>query len=361
MTSFLTRRRLRGGLTGVAVAALVLGTAACGGTTRGDDEGGSSGGEASASANPDAKIPSGLKIAFLPKQLNNPYFDVADGGGEKAVGEIDGDFSEVGPSEASASSQVSYINTLTQQGADVIVTSANDPNAICSALDQARSGGAKVVTFDSDTSPDCRDLFINQATADGIAKTEVDLMADQIGGAGKVAILSATANATNQNSWIEIMKSYAKEKYPNMEIVATVYGDDEDEKSFQETQGLLQTYPDLKGIISPTTVGISAAARYLSGSEYKGKVALTGLGTPNQMREFVKDGTVTAFALWNPADLGYLAAYAGAALSAGQITGAEGEKFKAGDLGEYTIEKDGVVVLGDPTVFKADNIDDFDF
>jgi rhamnose transport system substrate-binding protein len=361
MTSFLTSRRVRGGLTGVAVAAMVLSTAACGGTTRGDDEGSSSGGEASASANPDAEIPSGLKIAFLPKQLNNPYFAVADGGGEKAVGEIKGEYSEVGPSEASASSQVSYINTLTQQGADVIVTSANDPNAICSALDQARSGGAKVVTFDSDTSPDCRDVFINQATAEGIAQTEVDLMADQIGGSGKVAILSATANATNQNAWIEIMKSYAADKYPDMEIVTTVYGDDEDEKSFQETQGLLQSNPDLKGIISPTTVGISAAARYLSGSEYKGKVALTGLGTPNQMREFVKDGTVTAFALWNPADLGYLAAYAGAALSAGQITGAEGETFTAGDLGDYTVGKDGEIVLGDPTVFKADNIDQFNF
>ena len=361
MTSFLTSRRLRGALTGVAVAALVLATAACGGTTRGEDEGSGSGGEASASANPDAEIPSGLKIAFLPKQLNNPYFAVADGGGEKAVKELDGKYSEVGPSEASASSQVSYINTLTQQGADVIVTSANDPNAICSALDQARSGGAKVVTFDSDTSPDCRDVFINQATAEGIAQTEVDLMADQIGGAGKVAILSATANATNQNAWIETMKTYAADKYPDLEIVTTVYGDDEDEKSFQETQGLLQTYPDLKGIISPTTVGISAAARYLSGSEYKGKVALTGLGTPNQMREFVKDGTVTAFALWNPADLGYLAAYAGAALKAGQITGAEGEKFTAGDLGEYTIGKDGEIVLGPPTEFTAENIDQFNF
>jgi rhamnose transport system substrate-binding protein len=157
------------------------------------------------------------------------------------------------------------------------------------------------------------------------------------------------------------METYAAEKYPDMEIVATVYGDDEDEKSFQETQGLLQTYPELKGIISPTTVGISAAARYLSGSEYKGKVALTGLGTPNQMREFVKDGTVTAFALWNPEELGYLAAYAGAALAAGQITGAEGETFEAGELGEYTVEADGVVVLGEPTVFNADNIDDFDF
>jgi rhamnose transport system substrate-binding protein len=361
MTSFLATRRLRGVITGSAVAALVLTTAACGGTTR-DDAGASSGGSASsASANPDAEIPEGLAIAFLPKQLNNPYFSVADGGGEKAVEELKGEYSEVGPSEASASSQVSYINTLTQQGADVIVTSANDPNAICSALDQARAGGAKVVTFDSDTNPECRDAFINQATPDGIAQTQIDLMAEQIGGAGKVAILSATANATNQNAWIDIMKKYAAEKYPQLQIVTTVYGDDEDEKSFQETQGLLQSTPDLKGIISPTTVGISAAARYLSGSEYKGKVALTGLGTPNQMREFVKDGTVTAFALWNPADLGYLAAYTGAALSAGQITGAEGETFEAGDLGEYTVGKNGEIVLGDPTVFNADNIDDFDF
>ncbi|WP_222271102.1 rhamnose ABC transporter substrate-binding protein [Modestobacter marinus] len=357
MTSFLTARRL---LTGTAIAALVVTTAACGGTTRGEEETAADAG-AGASANPDADIPSGLAIAFLPKQLNNPYFAVADAGGERAVQEIDGEFSEVGPTEASASSQVSYINTLTQQGADVIVTSANDPNAICSALDQARAGGANVVTFDSDTSPECRDLFINQATPQGIAEAQIDLMSEQIGGSGQVAILSATANATNQNAWIELMKSYAAEAHPGLEIVTTVYGDDEDEKSFQETQGLLQTYPDLKGIISPTTVGISAAARYLSGSEYKGRVALTGLGTPNQMREFVKDGTVTAFALWNPEDLGYLAAYAGAALAAGQITGAEGETFEAGELGEYTVGADGEVVLGDPTVFNADNIDDFDF
>jgi rhamnose transport system substrate-binding protein len=361
MTSFLSSRRLRGGLTGVAVAALVLTTAACGGTTRGEDEGGDTAGEASASANPDAEIPADLAFAFLPKQLNNPYFDIAAAGAESAVGEVEGELNVTGPSEASASSQVSYINTLTQQGAEVILTSANDPNAICSALDQARSGGAKVVTFDSDTDPECRDLFISQATSEGIAQSQIDLIAEQIGGAGQVAILSATANATNQNAWIEVMETYAAEKYPDMEIVATVYGDDEDEKSFQETQGLLQTYPELKGIISPTTVGISAAARYLSGSEYKGKVALTGLGTPNQMREFVKDGTVTAFALWNPEELGYLAAYAGAALAAGQITGAEGETFEAGELGEYTVEADGVVVLGEPTVFNADNIDDFDF
>ena len=79
------------------------------------------------------------------------------------------------------------------------------------------------------------------------------------------------------------------------------------------------------------------------------------------MREFVKDGTVTAFALWNPGDLGYLAAYAAKALVDGDITGEEGDTFKAGKLGEFTVGADGVVLLGDPSVFNADNIDDFDF
>jgi rhamnose transport system substrate-binding protein len=152
-----------------------------------------------------------------------------------------------------------------------------------------------------------------------------------------------------------------KPEYAKIELVTVAYGNDDDQKSFQETQGLLRSYPDLKGIISPTTVGVAAAARYLSGSQYKGKVALTGLGTPNQMRAFIKDGTVKNFALWNPADLGYLAAYAGGALASGMITGKEGEKFTAGKLGEYTIGADGTVVLGPPTVFDASNIDQFDF
>src|ERR687893_909195 len=198
MTSFLTRRRLQGGVTGVAVAALVLTTAACGGTTRGEEETTSNGGGAAASADPDAEIPADLAVAFLPKQVNNPYFDIAAQGAETAVGEYEGELNVTGPSEASASSQVSYINTLTQQGANVILTSANDPNAICGALDQARSADAKVVTFDSDTDPGCRDLFISQATSEGIAQAQIDLMAEQIGGSGQVAILSATANATNQ-------------------------------------------------------------------------------------------------------------------------------------------------------------------
>ncbi|MFF2389160.1 rhamnose ABC transporter substrate-binding protein [Agromyces sp. NPDC058104] len=331
----------------VATAALVLSGCA---VDSGSDGGDSSGGD---SAN--------LAITFLPKNLGNPYFDTSSAGAKEAIGEFDGTFAEVGPAEATPDAQVSYINTLTQQGVGAIAVSANDPEAICDALNEARDAGIKVVTFDSDTNADCRDLFINQATAEGIAKVQVDLITEQIGDEGEIAILSASANATNQNAWIDLMKAELEANHPNVTLVDTVYGDDDDQTSFDKTAALLQTHPNLKGIISPTTVGIAAAARYLSTSEYKGKVALTGLGTPNQMREYVEDETVTAFALWNPADLGYLAAYASKALIEGEITGEEGDSFEAGKLGDYEVGADGVVLLGDPYVFDADNIGDFDF
>ena len=332
-----------------AAAALVLALAACtsGSPDSDDTAGGSGGGD--------------LSVTFLPKNLGNPYFDTSSKGGQAAVEELGGTFKEVGPTEPTADGQVSFINTLTQQGVSAIVLSANDPSALCSSLDSAREADIKVVTFDSDVDAECRDLFVNQATAEGIAKAQVDLVAEQIGDAGQIAILSATANATNQNAWIELMKEDLAANHPNIELVDTVYGDDDDQTSFDKTAALLQSYPELKGIISPTTVGIAAAARYLSTSSFKGKVALTGLGTPNDMRDYVEDGTVTAFALWNPQDLGYLAAYAAAALADGTITGAEGDTFEAGELGEFTVDADATVLLGDPYVFDAENIGDFDF
>jgi len=242
-----------------------------------------------------------------------------------------------------------------------IVVSANDKAAICDALTAAMDAKIKVVTYDSDTNPECRNLFINQATADGIAKVEVDMIAKQIGDTGEIAILSASANATNQNAWIDLMKTQLTSSHPNIKLVDVVYGNDDDQTSFDKTAGLLSAHPNLKGIISPTTVGITAAARYLSTSSAKGKVFLTGLGTPNQMRQYVKDGTVTEFALWNPEDLGYLAAYATASLIKGEITGKQGDTFTAGKLGKFTVDANNTVLLGDPYKFNKDNIDQFNF
>ena len=342
-----TTKRAGAVLALAASAALLL--SSC--SSSGDAGGGSGSGS----------VGSGASVTFLPKNLGNPYFDTSSTGGKKAVEEFGGTFSEVGPTEATPDAQVSFINTATQQGVGALAISANDPKAICDAINEARDNDVKVVTFDSDTSADCRDLFVNQADAAGIAKVQVDMITEQIGDSGQIAVLSAAANATNQNTWIDLMKDELQANHPKVELVEVVYGDDDDQTSFDKTAALLQTYPQLKGIVSPTTVGIAAAARYLSTSDAKGKVALTGLGTPNQMREYVEDGTVTEFALWNPEDLGYLTAYAANALVSGEIEGKEGDTFTAGDLGDFTVGKDGVVLLGDPFRFNTDNIGDFDF
>jgi rhamnose transport system substrate-binding protein len=341
--------RLRGA--GLALA-LALVVTACAGDDGGG--GGTAGGGDAAATKPN--------VAFLPKAINNPYFDAAATGAQKAASELGGQFKQVGPSESSAAAQLPFINTLTQQKVGAIVVSANDPNALAPSLKRAAESGIKVVSYDSDVAPDARSLFVNQASAEDLGRVEVQVLARQIGSKGEIAILSAASTATNQNTWIDFMKDeLSKPEYKDMKLVKVAYGNDDDAKSLTEAQGLMQAYPNLKGIIAPTTVGIAAAARAVQSAGKKGEVAVTGLGTPNQMREYVKDGTVTEFLLWDVGKLGYLAYQTAAALIQGKITGKQGETFQAGELGSYTVGENGEVLLGKPTSFNKDNIDQFDF
>ncbi len=346
-------RTLGLGSTAIAIAVALTGCAGSAGS-------GSSSGASSSSGGGGGNKP--FSIAFVPKQLNNPYTDVELSGGTSAAKAVGATSTIVGPNTASASSQVSYINTLTQKRTNVIAIAANDPNAVCSALNQAKSAGAKIIAFDSDA-PKCRSIFINQVESKDVALVELKQLHEQLPDGGEIAILSATANATNQNTWIKFMKEElaSNPDYSNLKLVTTVYGDDDDTKSFQAAQGLLKSYPNLKGIISPTTVGIAATARYLSQSQYKGKVALVGLGLPKQMRSYIKNDTVKAFALWDPSQIGEAAVYAGQALVDGTISGKEGDSFKAGELGTLKVGADGTVIVGPPLEFTKDNIDEYHF
>jgi rhamnose transport system substrate-binding protein len=215
-----------------------------------------------------------------------------------------------------------------------------------------------VVTYDADISdPAARTAMIKPTTPDQIGKSQVDWIADAIGsGGGEVAILSAAATAENQNTWIGFMKEQLK-THPELKLVDTVYGDDDAAKSAEKASALLQSHPNLKGIISPTTVGVAAAAKYIDGSKYKGKVQVTGLGLPSEMKAYVKDGTVKSFGLWDPGMLGYLGVYAAATKASG---GNPTAGLTAGGK-SYTADQDGVIIVGPPQEFTADNIDQFNF
>jgi rhamnose transport system substrate-binding protein len=349
-------RRLPVAIALIAVGALV---AACGSSS--DNSSNPPAGNTTATG-----VKSGLVVYYIPKDTQNPYEVLADKGGEAALKELGGKVVVSSGTADTAAAQIPSIQAAIQANADAIVIAGNDPSALCPSLGQAQAKGIDVVSFDSDvTCPN--HLFINQANTKQIGTSEVDLLAKEINSTGDIAILSAAASATNQNAWIAAMKQQLAAKYPNMHLVSTVYGNDDPATSLTVLQGLLSAYPNLKGIISPTTVGISTAAQYLSThKDVAKKVTLTGLGLPSQMKAYIKDGTVKAFELWNPSDLGYLAGYAAASLASGSASLTAGSTFKAGRLGSYKVlPKSGTtgpsVVLGPPTVFDASNIDKFNF
>ncbi len=300
---------------------------------------------------------------LVPKNLGNPYFDTANKGAQQAAKELGVTVNYQGPATADATQQIQLLNSLIAQKVSGLAISADDADALVPVGKSAIQAGIPVVSWDSAISAGGRIVHVNQAEAAGIADVQLKMALDLTGpNGGKIAILSATSTAPNQNQWIALMKQGLQASaYSKLQLVDTVYGDDEDTKSYNEAQGLMKKYPDLKVIIAPTTVGIAASARAVQDANMVGKVFVTGLGTPNQMRDYVKSGASPEFALWNPSDLGYLAIYTLDAIATGKIKGQPGDKFTAGKLGSYTVNQDGSVLLGPPTVFNKDNIDQFNF
>ncbi len=308
-----------------------------------------------------------LKIAHIPKLGTIGYFQAADKGVQRACAELGAECAYKGPTEITAAAQVKEINAAVQAGYNVLLVAANDKDALVPALKDAMDKGVTVVTYDSDVAQDGRSVFVNQASSEGIGQALAKSASDLAGGAGDIAILSTTPDATNQNVWIDFMKKELAAKYPNVKVVATAYGLDKPEESTTETQGLIQKYPKIKAIVAPTSVGIVAAAKYVSGSAAKGKVAVTGLGLPNDMKTYIKDGSNAQASLWDVENFGYVAVYVAKHVRDGGDV-AVGAKVPSGpgDKGdaERTVTAGAVgneIILGPATVFTKDNVDQFDF
>ncbi len=307
----------------------------------------------------------GLSIAIVVKNIGNPFFDVIKTGWDEALGELGDESIFRGPEQPTPEGQIEIIESLIAQKVDGFTYVANDPQSLQPICKKAMDAGIAVVGWESGIVPESRHLSVEPASAKDIGVDQVKMLAEMIDYEGQIAILSATATMANQNTWIEYMEEeLEKEEYANMELVDIVYGDDVREKSYNEALGLFKTYPELKGIISPTTVGIAATARAITDEELIDQVELTGLGLPSEMAEYVHNGACKEFGLWNPIDLGYLDAYSTHYLATGEITGSPGETFTAGRLGEYTIEEqegveNGLVYLGGLFTFNIDNIDEW--
>jgi rhamnose transport system substrate-binding protein len=301
------------------------------------------------------------RIAMVVKNLGNGFFDAAHQGADEAAKQLGNvEVIYTGPTTPSAEGQIEIINALISQKVDAIVISANDPNALVPITKKAMARGIKVVSFDSGVAPEGRQMQLNPSNSELIGEKLIQMASSAAGGAGEIAILSASAQATNQNIWIGVMKKVLeKPDYAKLKLVATVYGDDQSDKSYREAIGLLRSHPGLKAIIAPTTVGIVAASKAVVDEHLVGKVFVTGLGLPSEMAGHVKSGAVREFAIWNPIDLGYAATYAAGQLVKGGVDAKPGASVSVGRLGNVSLDANGEAALGPPFTYNSDNIDKF--
>ncbi len=304
-------------------------------------------------------------VYFLPKVKGIGYFETCAKGAQEAAKELgDIDLTYDGPVNGSADEAAKMVRQWGQQKADVIAVSVNDPAVLAPAMKAAAARGSHVITWDADAAPETRTLFVNQASPEDIGFALVDTLAKDIGGGnadaaeGEVAIVTATLTAANQNEWIKHM-TVRLAKYPKLKLIATEPSDDNQTKAKQVTQDLIKAHPNLKGIWAISSAAFPGAAEGIKQADKAGKVQVTGLSTPNDMKKYVKDGTVHSVVLWNTVDLGYLTVYTAEAVASGKYKASD-TTLKAGRLGEKKIV-DGQVMLGDILVFTKDNIDKFDF
>lgn len=324
--------------------------------------GSGSGASPTASAGPTIGNEAKLTVVYIPKNTGNPYFDQVDQGFKDAAAKFNLDYTLTAPATADATSQIPIIKDQIQRGVDVIAISANSPDALNPVLDQAKSRGIVVITVDADLvgNESHRDAAVLPTDFSKVGTEQIELLGKQMGYAGDFAILSATTDAPNQNAWIATMKEALKDpKYSKMRLVDTVYGDDEPQKSTTECEALLSKYPNLKGIDSPTSVGLAASAQVLGRSTHK--LCLTGLSTPNQMKKPLKDGTVTAFQLWSPRDEGFIAAYVGASIKRGSVKPAADAEVDVPTIGKRKFSAKMELTGGPLVTFDKSNIDKYNF
>lgn len=328
-------------------ASLVL--AACGGTGEpATDSAASGGGEKE------------FRIGMVPKATSDPYFQAANEGAQAAAEELGVTVDFRGPAQVDASEQSEIIDQWTQQQYDAITVSANDPDALVPALERAQEAGIKTATFDADTAPAGRELFLNQSTFEGIAETIVEEMAEPTGGKGEFLLLTAQLTAPNQNRWIEEMRTYIEAEYPEMEIARVAPAEGDQAKARQLAKAWLQAHPDTTGIFTVDGNALPGAAQAVEELGLEGEVVITGIGVPSLSGDDIKQGTVKSAVLWNPTDIGYAAIHMAKGLLDGTVKPGD-QVLDAGRLGELEFIARDTILLGDPLVFTKDNVDDFDF
>lgn len=298
------------------------------------------------------------KIAFVMKLIGIPYTNACEAGMKKAAEELGIDAIFLGPPTGGDTiQQIAIIEDQISRGVDAIIISPNDDQAVKPVIKKAMSKGIKVFTWDSDAPESERIFYVAAADDVGIGGEVIDRVAADIGGKGKVAIMTGSPNALNLNLHVQGGEEAAK-KYPGITLVKPyIYNDDDQQKAIQGAITLLQVHPDLAAFACMNSPGVPGAARALVQTGKEGKVVVWGLSMPSENRDYIKSGVVNGLTLWDPAKLTYVTTK----LVNDYLDGNKPvDGMEIPDVGKLSVSEDGVIIMPGAIITK-DNIDEFNF
>jgi ribose transport system substrate-binding protein len=188
---------------------------------------------------------SALKLAFVPKALNNPVFEITRAGAEDRVKELkDVAFRWIGPTTTDAAAQSQILDDLVIQGIDGVCLSCNDQAALLPAINRAVDAGVSVVTWDAD-SPKSRRLTNIGIDQEAAGFKAGELMLERLE-SGKIAILTGTPGALNLESRRKgFLKALARN--PQIQVIATDPCNDDVQRAVEIVEQRINATPDLAG------------------------------------------------------------------------------------------------------------------
>lgn len=307
-----------------------------------------------------AQVQPRYRIVIMPKLVGIDYYDAVKTGIDAAAKELpDVAVTWTGPTQDQVEKQIDMIERLIPSRPDLIAVAANDPVAIAPVLVKAQRAGIHVMSWDADSNQ--REFFVNLVDFEAFGSQLVEALRREIGSQGDIAIVTTSFTASNQASWIGAMKRTIYARYPGLRIVDIRPAGESTEEAYRIAQDCLKSLPNLKGIVALGAPNYPGVVRAVRDAGLTGKVAVVGNSTPNQMRAYLKDGSVKTVLLWNAPDHGYLTVHSARQLLVGGLKA--GQPFRAGRLGEFTPRGDAInlQVALPVMVFTKDNVDQFRF
>ena len=300
------------------------------------------------------------RVAFVPQLIGIPYFNSMEAGGNKAAEAFGVEFIYTGPVDANPVDQLQIVQNLINQGVEAISVSTIDASAMTPVVEDAKAKGLKLFTSDSDAPDSGRLVYVAQASDQGLGETLIDELVKRVGEDAKIGFVSGEATSSNLNAWIKIIQDRVQAKYPKVTLLEPQFAGGSSDRAAQLASDLMTANPDLKGLIAVASSTCPGVGQAIESAGKVGSVVGTGYCSPNTARSYIESGAMGFTVLWDPAALGYLTVWAGKQLIDGKPFAASNEVPGMDHPIPYD-EKTGILLLGDPTVFTKDNVNDFNF